>query len=267
MVNPFDPCDPCCNIQGGFGDKEAARVNYGRLLCQILGALSGSPTLVGLRSLTGLFGWCVWDDGFTTEAGSTASVLNVTGHDAIPGYLIQMTGGQNWGIQAIVTGIGADTIDISPPLPYAPANGDSFTIFNPDAIQTNCDGSLNINLKTSDVTLETTIVPGSINSNSSSLNATGPTGAFNIGPSMVGMSEWTVQIGSVGGTATAWSIDLEGSYDGGTTWGKILTHTKLSEGEYGFKFAEAFGMTDARLNCIGLTLGTASDVAYNIKFK
>lgn len=112
-----------------------------------------------------------------------------------------------------------------------------------------------------------TIIPSFVGHLDSNQSFVGPSGSGNIGPQTPPLFTWELQVGSIGGTATSWTVVLEGSTDGGVHWGPILTHTKSVDGEYGFKVDHAFGVTDFRINVLELTLGTANSVGYKIYFK
>ena len=67
------------------------------------------------------------------------------------------------------------------------------------------------------------------------------------------------------GAPTAVRVDLEGSTDGGTTWGKVGTwDTADGKGSGDFLFVEGASVNRLRANLVTLTGGTVPTVTANI---
>lgn len=73
---------------------------------------------------------------------------------------------------------------------------------------------------------------------------------------------FSLSVNEVGGTATSWTVVLEGSNDG-VTWVTILTHTQAAPGK-GLPIFQAAGVLTPvayfRTRCTAIVLGTATSI-------
>ena len=78
------------------------------------------------------------------------------------------------------------------------------------------------------------------------------------------MVTWTLQVTGVPGTATTWTIALEGSVDG-VAYSEILKHTTLTgNGVPLFSGTTLFLANYYRINVIALSLGVATSVSVTV---
>jgi hypothetical protein len=72
-----------------------------------------------------------------------------------------------------------------------------------------------------------------------------------------------LQVTEYGGTATSWTVTLQGSLDG-STWTDLTTHQKAVEGNGKVKHVVDKPCTFLRAYVTAITLGTATQIKINV---